>query len=221
MPTREALEEYYSRYYQQNELGVTFVGKQAFAKNIAKRCTPRRILDFGGGDGSLSKAISPTAEIVVVDYAAPTGDSRVTLLKELSEASGSFDLVIASAVLEHVPEIRITMERLFRLVAPRGLFYARTPYVQPFASFGRVDVGFPGHLHDLGPDFWNRVIETFQLQAVLEASRPSIVETSFASHPVRTLAAYALKAPCHLELLFHRNPWWRFVGGWEVFLRFR
>lgn len=220
-PTSAALEDYYSRYYQQNELGVTFVGKGAFARNIAKRITPRRILDFGGGDGSLAKAISPTAEIVVVDYSAPRGDPRVMPLRELSEATGQFDLVVASAVLEHVPDLRPTMERLFKLVAPGGLFYARTPYIQPFAALLNVDLGFPGHVHDMGPDFWNRVVETFQLDATLEASRPSIVETTFASHPLRTLAAYALKAPCHLELKLHRDPWWRFVGGWEVFLRFR
>ena len=106
------------------------------------------------------------------------------------------------------------MQRLFALIADGGYFYARTPYVVPLTRLmPRLDLTYPGHVHDMGMDFWDKVTDAFDFPGVQIESRPSLVETSFTQAPARTFAAYALKAPARIV----RS--WPFVGGWEVVLR--
>lgn len=249
MPTEAALEAYYGKYYDAadaNADAVTFAGNDRFAAHL-ERLLPAslparvRVLDFGSGDGAITFALAARlvasgheVHIALVDYAAPTtvpsGTSTkvtyegVATLDALPDAE-PFDFVIASAILEHVPNVGQVARALFDRVAPGGTFYARTPYWAPFARLSkRVDLTFPGHVHDMGPEFWGRVHETFALDADLVASRPSIVETTLRSSPLRTLVAHLLKAPAHAELALRRpgaSPRWRFVGGWEAVLRFR
>ena len=75
----------------------------------------------------------------------------------------------------------------------------------------------------MGSVFWGRFIETFGMKGRMLSSRPSLVETTFAHAPARTLLAHALKAPAMLEqALLGRNrpPRWSLVGGWEAVMRF-
>jgi hypothetical protein len=107
---------------------------------------------------------------------------------------------------------------------PAGYFYARTPYVVPFARLIRtLDFTYPGHVHDLGSAFWNRVSKTFSLNARCVITGPSLVETTLASHPGRTVMAAVLKAPARFEELLSKRTrmdrWWNFVGGWEIMLQ--
>jgi hypothetical protein len=194
------------------------------------------VLDFGGGDGSISYAVAvelgkqsnASIDIVVVDYnqvlVSPT-HPRVTLstastFQEIP-ADQRFHLVLAGAILEHLPEPAEITRKLLGLLAPGGCFYARTPYVVPLLHMCRrvnlaFDFTFPGHFHDLGQDFWENILPTLNMASgdwTLVRSAPSVVETSFSEYFGRTLLAYAMKA-----------PWWilrrsyPFVGGWEVFI---
>jgi hypothetical protein len=102
--------------------------------------------------------------------------------------------------------------------------YARTPFVLPLAKLiPVVDIMYPGHVHDMGSAFWGRFVATFGLPARLVSSRPSLVETTFARAPARTIAAHLLKAPAVLEqavLGRDHMPLWSFVGGWEAVIQF-
>lgn len=242
MPTAAALEDYYSSYYAAEGDKHTFAEVGRFGRHVARRLEGHfevlRVLDFGGGDGTLALAVARCAleesradrvELTIVDStpARHSEDARITVrsVDELDAVEGRFDLVIASAILEHVPAVGACLKRLFGLCAPGALFYARTPYWAPLAKWTRrVDLTFPGHVHDIGPPFWNHIGATYGIGAVLVASQPSIVETGFGDAPVRTLAAHVLKAPSRLEVAVRpfgwRRPLWGVVGGWEVFLQF-
>jgi hypothetical protein len=204
------------------------------------RLSTIRILDYGGGDGSLAKAIANLiisraggncrAQIDLVDYEAPgwLSDSRIIVRghKDLDDIEGYYDLILASAVLEHVPQVNGVIRRLAALARPGAYFYARTPFMIPLARLmGKFDLTYPAHVHDMGSSFWNRFVQTFGLNADLLVSRPSLVETAFREAPTRTLAAFIMKLPSHLELALRRprpvDPVWTFVGGWEVVLRFK
>ncbi len=242
MPRPEVLNNYYTDYYKAGQDRNTCPNAARFADRIAGHTEfsftgrPIRILDFGGGDGRLARKIADrllaeingSVEIDLVDYEKP-GDYgthwlRICGYRTLQEVRGPYDLVIASAVLEHIPEMHPVLCRLFALLRPAGYFYARTPYVVPFARLIRsLDFTYPGHVHDLGSAFWNRVSKTFGLNARFIISAPSLVETTFASHPVRTVLAAILKAPGRFEELLSKRSrpdrWWNFVGGWEIMLQ--
>lgn len=244
MPTTEALREYYASYYEMakyrdlEESHVHFSMPQRLARHILRqaRLQPRsavcRLFDFGGGDGTiaifvgqqiLADGYAEQVDITVVDYAAPrpVHDARLSIsgVHEVSSLEeDDFDIGIASASLEHVPDLRGCLVRLLKAVRAGGCLYVRVPYVEPVIrlarSFGlNIDFCYPAHLYDLGETFWRRILATMGLAGcyTVRSSRPSIVESTLGSAPVRTIAAHTLKA-----------PWWLIgeryglVGGWET-----
>jgi hypothetical protein len=238
MPRPEVLTGYYEKYYQAAaDHAVTLQDVPGFAGHIVRsmprlrRNQPLRILDFGGGDGSLSLAIAAQLRqpvgITLVDYVHPSRqrptDVKLVWHRTLDEVTGPYDLVLASAILEHIPDLRPALNHLLGLMGLGGYFYARTPYVVPFARIvPSFDFTYPGHVHDLGPAFWNRIPETFGSDARIVASRPARVETTLKGDVLRTVAAHILKLPSRLEVALRGQPLrllWPFVAGWEVVLR--
>lgn len=243
MPREDVLESYYAGYYDGHEADVTFSAPARFARHLVRRLPADsfretvRLLDYGGGDGSLAKAVAfrlialgraRAADVLVVDFAdheRSQGDGvRIEHQSPRVPIAGHYDLVLASAILEHIPSLRPVLQTLYSAMAPAGWFYARTPYALPLARvFPRLDLAFPAHVHDMGSEFWNRFADTFQWDARVIVSRPSVVAGSIAADPVRTLAAVMLKAPAHLENWLSPRTrvrrTWNLVGGWEVLLQ--
>jgi len=238
LPKTSVLDRYYAAYYA-GARKVTFEDPGRFARHLAPdlRGLPRsgviRILDFGGGNGALSVAIardllqngmrSCAATIDLIDYEPPCAVTFPGVVlkahRSLTEVRGQYDLILASAILEHIPEVHSVIVQLLRLAAPGAYFYARTPFVLPLAKLIRnFDITYPAHVHDMGNVFWNRFGETFGLRGTVIASRPSVIETSLACSPIRTLLAAAFKWPAIVELRFRGHQGkllWNFVGGWE------
>lgn len=247
MPTLAALDSFYSSYYRtekaDGEQGkFTFGDASRMGAHLAQWLIPTkagdtvRILDFGGGDGTLAMLAAEhalnqgkitRAEIIVVDYNASVPEctnSAITLAScdDLSTLLDcSFDLVIASAVMEHVTTPRPILTELLSKVKKDGYFYARTPYVTPFMQLlerlgRRWDLTFPAHVHDLGQAFWeNQFGETgYYSDFATVHSRPSIVEASFRTEFIKAFISLACKIPW---FLFGRH--WGFVGGWEIVSR--
>jgi SAM-dependent methyltransferase len=244
MPTSSYLAEYYGSYYQPEGPKVTFpssIGR--FARHIAQSTLSRftgstlRILDFGGGDGTIAKEIAvdflashpgSTAKVLVADYLEPAHFVRDRLefasVRTLEQAPpASFDLIVASAICEHVPNLAATLPLLFRAAAPGGMVYIRVPWVLPLKRwFPSVPLLWPMHVHDLGPAFWNRLPERGVLRGDIFRSRPPLSETEFRQHFLLTLASHLMKMPARLELRLRRHPrncWWKLVAGWEVIYR--
>lgn len=244
MPTAEALRDYYRGYYEGTDRRITFDLPQRLALHIFRRAFPtappsRRIdlLDFGGGDAEIARLIAErllgagalSVRILLVDYNAevrPSDSARISLERvETLEGveKDAFDLVVASAILEHIPRPRRDLASLLDALRPGGVFYARTPSVVPLLKLcDRLgvhwDFTFPGHLHDLGQNFWSTILAHLSVRDTIEVldARPSFVETTLRCHPLRTVAARLLKVPWHLF-----GSSWGFVGGWEVFFRRR
>jgi len=247
MPTAAALASYYGGYYsgeQYEKSGhkVTLGNPRRMGRHLAQFAAKAgirgrvRILDFGGGDGTaaaetavemLKSGGTDDVEITVVDYsrdqvAAP--DRRITLqavqtLDDLPD--GEHDLVIASAVIEHIPDAPSVLERVLSRVRPGGVLYIRTPQVKSFVLLAKAlrfgwDFTFPAHVYDLGQAFWEQHFGSAALRerfAVL-SSKPSLVEASFTESPLRAGLSLLFKMPWYLL-----GGIWGFVGGWEIVLR--
>jgi hypothetical protein len=250
MPTVEFLTRYYDQYYTGVSDKYTFGDPARFAQHVLapmagisdiggiSDASEMRILDFGGGDGSHAIALARelrgkvgrklTIVIDLVDYASPNkSDDPAIVVKgyaTLADVCGNYDIILASSVLEHIPDAYATIRRLFQLAKRGTYFYARTPFVLPIAKrIPGFNLTYPAHVHDMGSVFWNQSPRTFGVDAQILSSRPSIVESTLKRNPFRTLVAHALKTPAMIELAFMgrtRPPLWNFVGGWEIVVRF-
>ena len=239
MPTRAALDALYANFYlAEQEAHVSFGNVDRFGKHLLAYCdaltqhSQLRILDYGGGDGSISVNLAEKlagrgvarVEVVVDDYdpnLATPAKAGVTVCRAADLPEGTdarFDIVVASGVIEHVPDpVGITRGLLAQL-KDGGRFYARTPHVIPFMQLSGSKAvehffPFPAHLHDLGQHAWEYCFEhtLADTQCTLVASRPSIVQTSFDQNWKVALASHVMKAPWYL--LGRIYP---LVGGWEV-----
>lgn len=219
---------------------ISFYNKKRFVRHfikiINKTLTIQNeeelaILDFGGGDGSLAYAIAKelmeiktikNISITVADYnktLCEVNDERINIchVDNIYQVNGQqFNIVIASAILEHLPNLREDFAKLKSLMKKESILYIRTPYKYPLFNVCRklgitIDILFPVHIWDLGKKFFE-YIENDSLKLLI--SRPSIVQTSFRANFIVTLFAYILKSPFYL---FHN---WPFVGGWEVVYKY-
>ncbi|KUL02964.1 MAG: Methyltransferase type 12, partial [Methanomicrobiales archaeon 53_19] len=237
------LDLYYSSFYESNDTKITFDDPKRFGRHLfdqtRKYLTNGKktlsILYYGGGIGTISIELAkryldfgiPEVKVLIVDYeqSALIDDIPNLVINNCSALSEvkdqKFDIIIASAIIEHLPTPRTEITCLFELLNEHGLIYFRSPYVMPIILLLKKlkidsDFTYPGHIHDLGQKFWDNVLDTFDLKNGFNIlySRPSIVETTFSKHFRRTLIAYLCKTPWYV--LGNR---WRFVGGWEILIQ--
>ncbi len=241
MPKREALDRYYGSFYAHREQErVTFYKPARLARHLASKIRidssrDIRIIDFGGGDGAvaislagfISQRTQHRVNVHVVDYDClarePSHSERVDIqyVRELKDVADGSDLIIASAVFEHIPGLAAVLTEVVGKLRPAGSLYARTPYWLPFMRLFRLEMVYPGHVHDLGDRFWGNLPKWFPLPVEIVHSQPAIVETGFRQNLIQTLAAYCLKLPAQIECLYTRHPAFKLYGGWEVVMRHR
>jgi SAM-dependent methyltransferase len=243
IPRPDALDTYYGAYYEGTRDGdsqTTMDNLDRFCDHLTAgirkyaRRPIRRVLDFGGGDGSISygtcrrivAATKQSVDIDLIDYGrrplAVEEEEGVQLhvYASLDDARlDAYDLVLASGVIEHLSNPQKITSRLLGLVDPGGLFYARTPWVLPLHNVAtllgvQIDFAFPAHIHDLGGDFWRAYFASDRTPADFRIcrERPSPVETGLRRGGLVSVCAHVLKAPWFL--LGNR---YKLVGGWEVF----
>ncbi len=128
----------YAAEWDDNEAVITY-SKKAFASlcEIAE-LDGLRIFDFGCGTGLLSEQMAKHAErIVALDPSvkmaavlkrknlqnvdALVGEITDETLQSRADFVSSFDLVVASSVCAFLPDYRLTLGLLKRLLKPRGL----------------------------------------------------------------------------------------------------
>jgi SAM-dependent methyltransferase/uncharacterized protein YbaR (Trm112 family) len=87
-----------------------------------------RVLVVGSGGIGLRTA---AGRILYTDVAFGPGVDAIADAHDLPFADDAFDLVVATAVLEHVADPQRCVEEFRRVLAPGGLVYAVTPFLQP------------------------------------------------------------------------------------------
>jgi SAM-dependent methyltransferase len=136
-----SLEQLSERYAEHNRLergaGFVFAGAervQLFARYVGG--PGRRVLDLGCRDGALTRAYTQGNEVIGVDAdrealkeAAKLGiETRWADLDEpLPFADGSFDVVVAGELLEHLRDPRRLVAEARRVLRPGGTFVASVP----------------------------------------------------------------------------------------------
>jgi hypothetical protein len=236
MPKPELLENYYASYYAATRDTATFDGSERFGVHLfgllqSTQKKTMRILDFGGGvDAVLSRSVArqfiskgtERVEIALVDGNASCprdwGAITVNCYRDLREAGREFGIVVASAVIEHIPDPRDVLITLLNSLRVGGSIYFRTPAVCSIARLtSRLgvtwDFTYPEHVHDMGQAFWEKVLPSLGLnnRFSLVRSRPSIVQADFCSHPIKAAIAHMLKWPWYLL-----RSRYTMVGGWEA-----
>ena len=237
---------YLKRLYDPKTYASSLVSSQRLSERCAQHIllnVPEptgdcfRILDYGGNDGSLSRALAKQlaasgyagrVEATIVDLFPRDDESGLRFItpEQFVADDTRYDLLLASAVLEHLARPYDALKTIMQAAKPGAMFYARTPYDLPLAKLhSGLGMKWPRHFHDMGPGYWNHAEQWLQGFDAMHRSQPSVVETDWSQSWARTLAAKVLKFPCHVEtrslmrLFGYRVPLWRLVGGWEVFIQ--
>jgi SAM-dependent methyltransferase len=107
-----------------------------------------RVLIVGGatlGEGIGVLLEHPGIEVVETDVTLGPRVGLVCDAHDLPFEDGSFQCVIAQAVLEHVVDPHRCVEEIHRVLAPAGVVYAETPFMQQ-VHLGRFDFSRFTHL---------------------------------------------------------------------------
>ena len=152
--------------------------RRRLVAEAVRRLAPRRVIDVGCEDGWLAEAYAEAVEdlvLVDLDPATLTGcplaarpGVRTAVADATSEAEldavlerGEADVVVLSALLEHLPQPRRALAALRPFLAPGGRFVVYVPADRPILAakqiLGRTGTGglirglslepAPGHLH--------------------------------------------------------------------------
>jgi demethylmenaquinone methyltransferase/2-methoxy-6-polyprenyl-1,4-benzoquinol methylase len=154
----EVFQEIYEDYDHMNDI-ISARRHQAWKRELVARVVsarPRAILDVASGTGDIALALArelPKARIVATDFSCnmltvaesrfeEAGASSVEIscqdAMHLSFPNESFDAVTISFGLRNMPDYRLVVEQMVRVLRPGGLFacleasYPTNPLVRPF-----------------------------------------------------------------------------------------
>lgn len=136
----------YDTYYGANNLSAPdFVHKRLddIVAGFSKYRQLNRLLDVGCGAGLFIQAAARAGwntEGVEISQSAVEHLRGLGLnvfhgdLSQAGYAEGYFDVVVASELLEHVPEPRGLIQEIARVLRPGGLFWATTPHAKGISA---------------------------------------------------------------------------------------
>jgi len=125
---------------------------------LCKKTAPRRILEIGCGDGHVMGSLkgflegTPEAGFFGLDVAEVSlqrakdkgfGNVVQASAEKLPFARNSFELVIASQVLEHIPDLEGAIDQAFSALRPGGTFVITVPLADWFKLYKGLAKGAP------------------------------------------------------------------------------
>lgn len=129
----------------------------------ARLCRGKRVLDAGCGAGYGSAELAHAAQSVVgvdrapeavdfarANYRLPNLSFEQASCTNLPHPDGSFDLVVAFEVIEHLDNWRGFLLEARRLLAPGGQFIVSTPNKLYYTESRGPDGANPFHVHEFG-----------------------------------------------------------------------
>lgn len=114
-----------------------WVAKRNYLQLVAmlkKTNQPTSVLIVGAGDmgeGANCLVNEETIKVVETDVVPGQRIAVIADAHDLPFSSGSFDAVVAQAVLEHVVDPYRCVDEMYRVLKPDGLIYAETPFMFP------------------------------------------------------------------------------------------
>jgi 2-polyprenyl-3-methyl-5-hydroxy-6-metoxy-1,4-benzoquinol methylase len=173
-----------------DDLWSEHVARYAFARRYAQG---KRVLDAGCGTGYGSAELAQSAAAVTgvdissdaIQYASASYPiPRLRFLESSCTAipmpAGSFELVVAFEVIEHLPDYRAFLNECARLLTPEGLFIVSSPNKRYYAETRAATGPNPFHEHEFeAEEFVHELERVFSNVRLLLQNR---VE-SFAFHP--------------------------------------
>jgi 2-polyprenyl-3-methyl-5-hydroxy-6-metoxy-1,4-benzoquinol methylase len=134
------------------------MARYAFAARLARG---KRALDAGCGAGYGSAELARAAQSVVgidsaadaiefasANYRAPNLAFEQASCSALPYADGSFDLIVAFEVIEHLPDWRQFLQEARRTLAPNGQFIVSTPNKLYYGESRGAEGVNPFHVHE-------------------------------------------------------------------------
>jgi SAM-dependent methyltransferase len=175
------LDELSERYAEHNrsERGAGFVFARPERETLFRRYVGgpgRRVLDLGCRDGALTATFAAGNEIVGVDADREALDEAAKLGIEthwadldqpLQFEDGSFDVVVAGELLEHLRDPHRLVGEIRRVLRPGGTFVASVPNAYRLKGrllflLGRPPENDPTHLQMFRPDDVRALLAGFE-----------------------------------------------------------
>jgi len=123
------LKQWAARHYRRLRPNASRVHLRRFlAQAAAGLSQPIVILDAGAGKGQYAELFS-THRYHVVDLNPNQGLSYVANLQALPARDVSYDLIVCTQLLEHVPEPLAVLRELYRALKPSGSLWLTAPFV--------------------------------------------------------------------------------------------
>jgi SAM-dependent methyltransferase len=137
--------EFYGEYFEVEDRHWWFIGRrkillQVLSDHLDGAAGRLEILDFGCGTGTMLEHLGAfgdargvDADPAAVEFCHRRGVEAVEHVPPgpLPHAGGSFDLVTALDVLEHIPDDRFALSELLRVLKPGGTLLVAVP-AMPF-----------------------------------------------------------------------------------------
>jgi 2-polyprenyl-3-methyl-5-hydroxy-6-metoxy-1,4-benzoquinol methylase len=143
MPSDSELEDFYINHYHQYSSIISFsknifrwfrsASQYKYLNNVLKDLKDKSILEIGSFDGMLLKFFKNNNTVIGLDYNSNVGNSVLFKSgipihnKDFFSLDTTYDLIIMSHVIEHLPDLNKSIKKLNTLLNKNGHLFIEVP----------------------------------------------------------------------------------------------